>query len=237
MEAGERINMLLGIWSLVTWGHAGCGWWSHMTHEGGGCVIEEFKEEELRRSIAALKTFPKEVRNHIEAALYWVRSPRGTFAEWHKSDALRVYAGYWNAFECLVEAVNLLRPQPKPSKSQKQEQIDKFFLDRAGTINAASIQQCYLEIVNPGLVGKASHALRVCVPEHSERYILECFRRPDRAERLYDIRNAINHGDIDAENPLEIARVNSRRGQLWMIVWRMFASMIPFSAPADTKME
>lgn len=57
-----------------------------------------------------------------------------------------------------------------------------------------------------------------------------------QANRLYDIRNAINHGDIDAENPTEILRVESRLRRLWMIVWRMFGLFVPFPAPADSRL-
>jgi hypothetical protein len=48
-------------------------------------------------------------------------------------------------------------------------------------------------------------------------------------------RNAINHGEIDAENPEELARLNARASRLWMIVWRMFGCFIPFGAPMDSK--
>jgi hypothetical protein len=87
--------------------------------------------------------------------------------------------------------------------------------------------------VNPGFVGKASHALRECFPNEAETYIDECFKAEDRRKRLYDIRNAINHGEVDAENPDELIRIESRLKLLWMIVWRMFGRIVPFPAPVD----
>ena len=89
--------------------------------------------------------------------------------------------------------------------------------------------------MNPGLVGKASHALRVCFGDDADEYIKECFLLADKGDRLYDIRNAINHGEVDAENPKELIRIESRLSRLWLIVWGMFGRIIPFSAPVDSK--
>jgi len=154
--------------------------------------------------------------------------------EWHRSDLLRIYVAYWNAFECLVEAVNVLCPPPKLSKTEKQKQLDTFIAARHGKLTSADIVKCYQDIVNPGFVGKASHALTVCFPDEAEMYIDECFRMPDRRNRLYDVRNAINHGEIDAEHPEELLRVASRLDRLRMIVWMMFGRLIPFPAPAES---
>ena len=106
---------------------------------------------------------------------------------------------------------------------------------RGGRLTAADVQKCYQDLVNPGFVGKASHALKVCFGSDGDRYAEECFRLSPQEERLYDIRNAINHGDIDAENPNELLRVQARLGRLWMIVWRMFGRFIPFPTPVDSR--
>jgi len=144
----------------------------------------------------------------------------------------RIYSAYWNAFECLVEAVLVLYPLHKLTKSEKQRLIEDYMAKRDGKITSEDIVRCYQEIVNPGFVGKASHALNMCFSDEAESYIRECFRLDDRINRLYDIRNAINHGDIDAENPLELLRVESRLHELWIIVWRLFGKFVPFPAPA-----
>jgi hypothetical protein len=155
--------------------------------------------------------------------------------ESYRPEALRLYSSYWNAFECLVEAVNLLKPRPTPPKTEKQAQIDDFINKRGPRLTAADVQECYHSIVNPGFVGKAAHALGVCFGTDGEGYVEECFRRSPQEDRLYNIRNAINHGDIDAENPHELIRVNARLPRLWMIVWRMFGRLVPFPTPADSK--
>lgn len=115
--------------------------------------------------------------------------------------------------------------------------IDEFVAQRGGKLTSNDIQKCFQEIVNPGLVSKASHALRVCFGDDAEPYISECFLRADRHNRLYDIRNAINHGEIDAADLKELLRVESRLLKLWFIVWQMFCRFIPFSAPVDSKIK
>lgn len=235
IDAARRINLLLGAYTLHGWGNAGCGWWSWVTHDTGGGVLTTLTHDGIERSIAAMLKLPEQVRRKLEAALFWVREPRNLLLESYRPDVLRVYSAYWNAFECLVEAVCILKPRPKLSKSAKQAQIDEFVRQRAGRLSAKDIQDYYSSIVNPGFVGKASHALSVCFAEEGDRYAGECFRLPNRLDRLYDIRNAINHGEIDAENPNEILRVEARLRRLWMIVWRMFGCFVPFPAPADSK--
>lgn len=234
IDATRRINVLLGAWTLVEWGNAACGWWSYVTHGSGGCVATKLAHDDLDRAIDGVVRLPKAVRQKVEAALYWVREPRNLLMEWHRNDLLRIYAAYWNAFECLVEAVTILRPQQKLSKSDKQLLIDAFVKERDGKLTSEDIQKCYHEIVNPGFVGKASHALRVCFGDEAEMYIDECFKLPKRNNRLYDIRSAINHGEVDAENPNELIRIESRLRRLWMIVWRMFGCLVPFPAPVES---
>ena len=118
-------------------------------------------------------------------------------------------------------------------RTEKQAKIDKFLTDLDGKLKPSDVSECYRTIVNPGFVGKAKHALQQCFPEEAGEYANECFHRPDRENRLYDIRNAINHGDIDAEHPEELLRVDSRLPKLWMIVWRMFGRLVPFKSPIE----
>jgi hypothetical protein len=150
-----------------------------------------------------------------------------------KRDILHVYAGYWNAFECLVEAVCLIQPQRKMTKQEKQDGITRFIADRQGKLDVASLGECYRKFVDPGFVAKASHALRVCCPEQADGYINECFRAKPDQERLYAVRNAINHGDIDSDSLQEMMRVEGKCWRLKMIVFAMLGRLIPFSYPLD----
>lgn len=234
IDAARKINLLLGTYTLHEWGNAGCGWWSWVTHDSGGSVSTKLTHDGIEQSTTAVLNLSPEVRRKVEAALFWVREPRNLFFESYRLDILRVYSSYWNAFECLVEAVNILRPSPTLSKPEKQAKIDDFVQERGGRLTADDVQKCYQNLVNPGFVGKASQALSVCFGSIGDRYTEECFRLSPQKDRLYDIRNAINHGDIDAENPNELLRVQARLRRLWMIVWRMFGYFIPFPTPTDS---
>jgi hypothetical protein len=236
VDLARRINVLLGAYTLVSWGNAGSGWWSRITHGTSGGVGTHLANEDMPGAIEGiLRLSPAEVRRKVEAALYWIREPRNPRSEFYRSDVLRVYSAYWNAFECLVDAVDSIRRGPRTDRNVKQALVDEFVRSKGGQLTAADIEECYQKIVNPGFVGKASQVLRACFGGEADEYIRECFSIPDKANRLYDVRNAINHGDIDAENPEELVRVEARLGRLWMIVWRMFGRLIPFRAPLDNR--
>lgn len=234
LDAVRRINVLLGAWTLVEWGNGGCGWWCSITAGSMHVAGTEFEHKNLAAAIAGVTKLPVDLRKKVDSALFWVREPRHLLMEQHRSDLLRTYSAYWNAFECLVHAVLIARPLPRLSKTEKQKQIDEFIADRNGKLTISDINKCYHDIVDPGFVGRARHALQVCFPKEAEGYANECFHIADRTNRLYDIRNAINHGDIDAENPEELLRVEPRLRKLWLIVWRMFGKLVPFPAPIES---
>ena len=233
IDAARRINVLLGAWTLVTWGNCSIRWWSSLTHDLGGGVIESLDQQNLAQTVDGAMALPEKIRRRVDNALYWVREPRSLLMELHRSDLLRMYIAYWNAFECLVDAVNILRPPTGPNKAEKQQMINEYLADLSRPPTAADIQECYRSIVNPGFVGKATHALRECFGTDADHRIDECFRLSQRGECLYDIRNAINHGDVDAENPEELIRIQAQFTKLKVIVLGMFSRLIPFSAPVD----
>lgn len=231
LDAINRINLFLGSWVLVTWGNAPCRWWSWLTHDSGGSISEPIVHKDLAKTISSVVGLPKNIRNKIDAALYWVREPKSLMRESPRSDLLRVYVSYWNAFECLVEAVDILKPQSKLSKLEKQKRLDDYLSKLAGNPKPSDIMECY-KIVNPGFKAKAINALNVCFGENSQAKIDDCFNQEDKADCLYQIRNSINHGDIDAENLEELIRIQARLTKLWEIVWGMFGRLVSFPAPA-----
>lgn len=237
IEAGRRINVFLGAYTLVEWGNGGCGWWSWVIHGTGSGAGTTLAHNDLPRAVDGILRLRPDIKQRVEAALFWVREPRNLLMEFYRNDVLRVYSAYWNAFECLVEAIIALRPMPKSDRKSKRELLDRFLSERKGRLTLHDVQDCYQRIVNPGFVGKAAHALQICFGPEASQYIDECFRLSDKRNRLYDIRNAINHGTIDAEHPEELTRVQSRLTRLWMITWRMFGLLIPFPAPLDSTLK
>jgi hypothetical protein len=227
IDATRRINLLLGILTLVEHGNGSFGWWSYITHGTEGAVMVKLGENKhLDAIICLFLKLPEPVRRKVDSALYWVKEPRNLLLEQYRIDILRMYSAYWNAFECLVDAINLINPQKRLSRSEKQRQIDEFLWRLGMNPTSEDIANCYHQIVNNGFRGTASHALKICFPINADLYIKECFEVPVINDRLYKIRNAIDHGDIDAENPEELIRIESRLILLRQIVWEMFAWII-----------
>lgn len=234
LDAVRRLNVLLGAWTLVQWGNGHIGWWSWITHEGGGGTLTVLEKEGVGAAVTSILKLPNKIHRKIDAALYWIRASRNMVLESYKNDLIAVYAAYWNSFECLVDAVCELRPETKMSRTQKETAISQYFRGIEGKITCTDIEKCYQQIVNPGFVGKACHTLRVCFGEQGgSHYEYECFRRKPKKQRLYDIRNAINHGEFDAENIDELLMLQSRFHKLFLIIWGIFGRLVNFSFPLD----
>lgn len=100
-------------------------------------------------------------------------------------------------------------------------------------MDLACISESYRSVVDPGFVAKATHALKQCFPGHADRYVEECFRLNPEEDRLYNIRNAINHGDIDPDDFRELIRIEDKHRRLWMIVFGILGQIIPIPRPVD----
>lgn len=222
IDAERRINIALGVWSLLTCNANAIGWWSIVTHGLPGGTQTPVDTEKWTSHVDHLSKLHPDVLSKIRAALYWIREPRNLLMHSYRSDLLSRYAGLWNAFECLMAAVCLLKPQPKKSKKEKQEHIDSVITERQGKPTLRDIEQLYQEIVNPGIKAKSKHVLEICFPDDFDEYVRQCFNLPDKSNELYQIRNDINHGSVDAENIDEYIRIEARIAKLYTIVWEMF---------------
>ena len=65
IDAIRRINVFLGAYVLVTWGHCFCNWWSHITHGSGGGVRENLPHNDLDRAINGVMSLKPEVRQKL----------------------------------------------------------------------------------------------------------------------------------------------------------------------------
>ena len=104
VDAGARINTLLGVLTAVGWGICSNRWWCHITHGSMAGVVQEFRRDDLESAIKAMQTLSPDVRRKVASALHWIREPRQMRMEGYRSDVLQTYAGYRNAFEYLVLA-------------------------------------------------------------------------------------------------------------------------------------
>ena len=238
IDASRRVNVLLGAWALATWGNSACGWWCQITHGIPTGIVGVLDNDRLPSLVEGILQLPQELRTKVDAALYWVRKARESLFEDYRADLLRMYAAYWNAFECLVEAtISIAGPPIRPSRTDKQKLVNQFMAQCSGRPTVADIQRCYHEIVDPGFVRKARHALEVCFrlapfSDLASKYARECFDLEDEHDRLYQIRNDINHGNVDAENPDEQIRIETRMNCLQVMVLQMFGCFVPYPAPA-----
>jgi hypothetical protein len=201
IDATRRINVLLGSFTLATLGATSIGWWSLVTHELGATVAVPLATADVAQAVEQILSLPRDVRKRVDAALYWIREPQLSLEEAYRGSILRIYSGYWNAFECLVEAVRVIHPERGLTRERKK-------------------------LKKARMSDRAEYALRMCLGSAADRSISECFRAAPKEDQLYQIRNAINHGAIDAENPSELIRVESRLPELQGITWQMFAFVL-----------
>ncbi len=233
-NAFERLSVLTGCMTILQCGDCGIGWSSHYTAHGSTVQLARLDDAELTSAFEGLLSLPSATRQQVASALFWISHEPTLMRESHKNQLLKIYAGYWNAFECLVEAFLECKPMPKLSRSEKQSRIDAVVEAKGGKLAATDIEDLYRTLINVGLRGKARHVFTNFLPHDADRYMFECFESPIRMNRLYDIRNAINHGTIDFSDQDELMRIRPRLLQLKFIVLRMFGLLIPVRTPADT---
>jgi hypothetical protein len=191
-----------------------------------GGIIQGLDHQGLDKIIAQIENIDSKIRNKLEAALYWIRQSTSLMYQWDIDECCRVYVGYWNAFECLVDAIDILQPLQHLSSAKKNKLIKDFFHSLSKDPTISDIAKCYRDIVDPGFRKKASHALMICFGAEARRYVKECFELNDEKNRLYQIRNSISHGDIEAENLEELARINERLTKLRLMVVRIIGWLI-----------
>jgi len=158
--------------------------------------------------------------------MYWIREPQGMLLEQNRTDLLAVYAGFWNAFECLVEAVNLITPREKLSQEKKRQQIRERLAKVGDKVGPGDIEKIYQEVVNPRLRPKAKHAITLCAGDAATDFIRECFDVEPEEQQLYKLRNAINHGTLDIDDPETIILLESRFPKLRTLVFTMLDGVL-----------
>jgi hypothetical protein len=231
-DASRRLNILLGILSLQELGNTKLSWWSYVTHLNSGGVMPSLELLETGEPTARLLALPMVPSRHVEKALYWVREAQTLLQQKVRSDVVRAYEHWWNAFECLVYAVQELVPVPKQSRSEKESQFATILATHDGMLTIQSVTEMF-RVVDPGFVSVAERVFQVCFGAQSNHYTQEFFRRSDTNERLYAIRNAIKHGTISPDNPDDISRVEGRIHKLWLVVWRLMAFLLGTFHPLD----
>ena len=228
-DAVSRLNMLVGVLCYASQAMP-VRWWSYMTSPGGAGVGGPLNHERASTVLALMQLMSQDVRQKVTAALYWVREPRSLILEHNRADHFAVYAGYWNAFELLVDAALLLKPMPDLDRAEKTDRVRAVLSDLGRTVEPRHIEDLYHNVINPSFRVRAMHALGACFDETAAaHWEQQCFRFDPRERGLYKLRNAINHGIVDIDDPETAMVLGSRFSQLWGLVFGMFNGVIRLS--------
>lgn len=223
-DAARRLNLLVGVLSYTNQG-APIRWWSYITSPSAGGIGFKLGDKNPDSVLALVQLLPQTARRKVTAALYWIREPRNMLLEHDRADQLAVYAGYWNAFECLVDAADILQPRPGLTRSEKEEIIQSRIDEISGPVGPGDIDALYRQVVNPGLRAKAEYAIGLCTT-NSSRFVSQCFDHEPSDQRLYRIRNAINHGTVDIDDPETRIMIEARFPELWGLVFSMLTGVL-----------
>ena len=230
IDAANRIDTLLGALVATSAGAGSIGWWCHLTHGAAPRAVPRAAPPLVTpravTNLAATRGLPLEVRRKVRAAMVWINDPRPTAPEVYRLDLLRRYAGYWNAFECLVDAVCLLKPPPDLSAQQKADGIRDFIVAHGGTLGPAELAACHARYAEPGFIARATHALGASFGPAAKEHVDLCFHaRPERS-RLYHLSRAVIGGSVDVDSLKERVRIEGCQARLTRIVSGMLASLL-----------
>lgn len=223
LDAIQRLETFLNSWHVVSWGrtiHYFCSFF----FQGADVQMSLTGElERIKQFLNALGTYQPHQRELILRAAWWLRqSQHSPLSGASSPSSFAIYSAYWNAFECLVEVVGDLVPLPSSSPSQKAKEVAEFFQRLSGTPTPGDVETCYRLHVNPGLPKRARHALALVFGLLGEQYFHICFQQKPKQNRLYQIRNDINHANIVEFNLDDRLRVENGLHRLHFIVLNMF---------------
>jgi hypothetical protein len=197
LDAVERLETFLSAW-CVTGRGATIQYFCSLLFSGG--EVFSWPPDQLtgiKHFLSALNRRRGRQRDLILRAAWWVRQSHESLStgKWNPS-MFSMYAAYWNALECLTEAICDAVPPKKLSKVEKTQGVSRFFRDLGRIPGPADVDECYRLYVDPGFRQRARHALRQAFGVVGEQYYKECFEKKPETERLYQIRNDINHANI-----------------------------------------
>jgi len=141
-------------------------------------------------------------RKKLAGTIWWYRKACST-AYYSLFDS---YTAYWNCLEILCNVSG--------SKTREEEvtnrQIESYFKNKK-KITAGHILDCYNRFVNYSIKEQMKDVLnRMMGNEQASQVIYQCFEIKPEEERLYQIRNDINHGNIRENSGKDYERVYFR---------------------------
>lgn len=162
----------------------------------------EFDYPSLERWASLMEQYfqlPTEERKKLASAVWWYRKACST-TYYSLFDG---YTAYWNCLEILCGVSG--------SKANQGEDIDekiRNYLKNKKKITAGHILHCYNSFVNYSIKEQMKDALKEMLgEEQATQTIYQCFEIKPEEDRLYQIRNDINHGNIRENSGKDYERV------------------------------
>jgi hypothetical protein len=161
---------------------------------------------------------PPEEQKKLAGVLWWYRKASSA-AYYSFFDS---YTAYWNCLEILC-GVSGSKPKQEESTNKQIE----AYLKNKKKITAGHILHCYNNFVNYSIKEQMKDALKIMQGEEvASDVIYQCFEIKPEEERLYQIRNDINHGNIRENSGWDYDKVRKRGMLLWEIVFKLINSKL-----------
>jgi len=225
LDAINRLEKFLSAWRMTEWPSRAISYWCYLFSRGGGAqaCLDSEKLGDTKRALLAVSKYTEHQQRLIWQAAWWMRQYEEPLFNNPNPSVFREYLAYWNAFECLIEAICDISKPKKLTKPQKNTLISCYLakINRAPTYE--DIDKLYNQVVNPGLPQKVKHALIVCFRVVGNQYYEECFKKQPKESRLYQIRNDIAHGNIVEYEFDKRLRVENALSRLHIIVNNMLS--------------
>jgi hypothetical protein len=164
-----------------------------------GRHIDEQIGKQLLEAAGHFHFLDPEDKSRVLRALWWYRKGCNT-AYYSVFDS---YTSYWNCLEILCDVSGSKMRQD----ADLDEAIDNYLKGKK-SFQRGHILQCYNQFVNYSIASQIKDALVPPFgPEQASRWAYYLFDQHPESERLYQIRNDINHGNIQENDALNYERV------------------------------
>ncbi len=207
-DAVRRINDLLGLLSLLNYGSRSLRWYCHLTHLGITFGSDlSIRTQELNDCASALRDLSEQERRLVRRALYWLRVAPHRQRESHRTDLIRMFEMYWNAFECVTNAGLLRTPIPKKDRRTIKRELSTEFarLVNQGRLTREDVARIKQIVGGPGQVRKLTFAVSAALKaEDVHKAEIAKF-----VKQLCGFRNELKHADLDAEDNATLMRAEN----------------------------
>ena len=182
------------------------------------------RELDLVVSYARLEASEKK---KVAGALWWFRKACAA-VDYSLFDS---YTANWNCLEILCGVSG-----SKLNTGPEVDEAVQNYLRGVKKIAAGNILECYNKFVNYSIARQMKDALDSMKigQEQGKQLVYQCFEIVPQEDRLYLIRNDINHGNIRENSPQDLERVYLRGLLLSRVVWALLYYKLGYPGPMES---